>query len=353
MKIIRLFFLLGAIVFSVSAFSVGSDVATSRQELERAYLSQIKTICDKLRNDLNGKEGRVWTSFTVLPKGEIRNIRVESSTNSQLDTIAMNVIASLTKMNNTFFEDSIRILYPIDLFEKEDFYVRNSLCSPIIRKLEAPFPAGEFPGGNDAFVNYLYNNLNRSVVAVSSPEPFYIKIDFRIDKNGKATDIKFLGNVGRSDLKSEVKRLMKNMPAWIDADHLSSDNNRFQAVIYLGPNDENLKKTMLRSFYTNYFNIILPEFPGGVKALLNFLSTEIKYPKEAQKKRIYGRVISVVTIDKEGRTIDKSLTKGVHPLLDQEALRVISKLPRFKPGTLDGDPIEMELHIPINFSIPQ
>lgn len=352
MKTFRSFFLLGAILFSVSAFATDSNVAHTILDLNTNYRGQIKTSCVKLKNDLNGEEGRVWTSFTVLPDGEIRNIRIESSTNAMLDTKAMGVIASLRKMNMAFIKDSIRMLLPIDLYEKGDFYTRNNLCYPIMRKLEAPYPAGEFQGGNDAFANYLYNNFKRSALRVIKSERYYINIDFRIDKNGKATDIKILGNVRLPELRSEVKRLMQNMPAWTNADLLTPENNRYKAKIALGPDDKDLKQVMLNSNYENYYEYIPAEYPGGLNALLVFLMSEIKYPKEAQQKGIYGKVISRVMIDKEGRITDMKIKDGIHPLLDQEALRVISKLPRFKPATFNGVPINMTMLVPLNFQLP-
>ncbi|MGL4331443.1 MAG: energy transducer TonB [Bacteroidales bacterium] len=349
----KTFLLLGAFLFSATAIAgVSEDEAHSILDLKSRYVKEIKSFTKDSESTLNNQEGRTWTSFTVLPDGGIRNIRIESSTNPLLNQKALDIVSSLPNMKMDFIKDSIRVLLPVDMYKKKDFYTRNNLCFPIVRKLETLYPAGEFPGGNDAFACYLYDNVKRSVLKHVKNERYYINLDFRIDKQGKATKIKFITEMKNPELKSEIKRLINNMPAWENTDQLTDENNRRIAMITLGPDDKDLKKVMLNSSYENYFELITPEYPGGLNALMNFLMSETKYPKEAYHKKIYGKVISKIYLDEEGRIIDKKVVKEVHPLLDKEALRVISKLPQFSPATLDGKPVRFVLTLPINFRFP-
>lgn len=349
----KAFYLLAAFLFSASAIAgVSEDEAHSILELKSRYMKEIRSFRKNSESTLNNEEGRTWASFTVFPDGGIRNIRVESSTNPQLDQKALDIVSSLPVMKMDFITDSVRILLPVDLYKKKDFYTRNNLCFPFIRRLDTPYPTGEFPGGNDAFACYLYDNVKRSVLKHVKNERYYINLDFRIDKQGKPTKIKFTTDMKNPELKSEIKRLINNMPAWENADQLTEENNRYIAKITLGPDDNDLQKVMLNSNYENYFELITPEYPGGLNALMNFLMSETKYPKEAYHKKIYGKVIAKIYLDEEGRIIDKKVEKGIHPLLDQEALRVISKLPQFSPATLDGIPVRFVLTLPINFRFP-
>ena len=98
----------------------------------------------------------------------------------------------------------------------------------------------------------------------------------------------------------------------------------------------------------------MPEFPGGQSALFKFLSENVKYPKEAVKKGIQGRVICQFVVEKDGSISNVEVVRsGGHHLLDQEAVRVISIMPKWKPGTQRGKPIRVKYTIPVNFRLPE
>lgn len=95
----------------------------------------------------------------------------------------------------------------------------------------------------------------------------------------------------------------------------------------------------------------MPEFPGGETGLLNYLSRKIKYPKHARKKGIMGEVIIRFIVNKEGRVANPKVVKSVSYDLDQEALNVVKKMPKWKPGIQDGDPVNVEYSLPIRFQL--
>lgn len=72
----------------------------------------------------------------------------------------------------------------------------------------------------------------------------------------------------------------------------------------------------------------MPEFPGGMQAMMKFLTTNIKYPVEAQKKGVSGRVIVQFVIMEDGTLDQAKVVRGVDPLLDEEALRVVKLMPK-------------------------
>ena len=95
----------------------------------------------------------------------------------------------------------------------------------------------------------------------------------------------------------------------------------------------------------------LPEFPGGVQAMMKFLSTNIKYPVEAQKKGISGRVIVQFVIMEDGTLDQAKVIRGVDPLLDEEALRVVKSMPKWKPGMDRGEAVKVRFTAPIMFNL--
>ena len=94
-----------------------------------------------------------------------------------------------------------------------------------------------------------------------------------------------------------------------------------------------------------------PEFPGGQEALMKYISENIHYPIEAQKKGIQGSVICNFIVRKDGSITDAEVVRGVDPLLDEEAIRVINSMPKWQPGTQRGKVVDVRFTLPIIFRL--
>jgi len=94
-----------------------------------------------------------------------------------------------------------------------------------------------------------------------------------------------------------------------------------------------------------------PEYPGGIEAMNKFIKTNIFYPEEAKKNGEQGNVYVEFVVNASGSVTDVKVVKSVSPLLDAEAVRVISMMPNWKPGTHDGKPCSIRYTVPIIFSI--
>ncbi|MBO7115051.1 MAG: M56 family metallopeptidase [Bacteroidaceae bacterium] len=95
----------------------------------------------------------------------------------------------------------------------------------------------------------------------------------------------------------------------------------------------------------------VPEFPGGAAALLEFLRKNINYPTECRKNRVEGRVLVSFIVEKDGSITNPFITLGADPLLDAEALRVVSLMPNWKPGYQRGEAVRVQYTVPINFRL--
>jgi len=95
----------------------------------------------------------------------------------------------------------------------------------------------------------------------------------------------------------------------------------------------------------------MPEFPGGVKALRQYLATAVKYPVIAQENGIQGKVYVNFVVNKDGTVSNAKIARGVDPSLDAEALRVVSTLPKWKPGKQRGAPVRVSYTVPISFKL--
>ena len=96
---------------------------------------------------------------------------------------------------------------------------------------------------------------------------------------------------------------------------------------------------------------VMPEFPGGVRAMLDFIKKNIQYPEIARKNGIQGRVIVGVVVDKNGSVTNLTILKSIDPYLDKEAIRVIRLMPKWKPGTQMDKPVKVKYAIPVSFKL--
>ncbi len=92
-------------------------------------------------------------------------------------------------------------------------------------------------------------------------------------------------------------------------------------------------------------------FPGGDMALLRYIGDSTRYPKEAKIKAIQGKVITRFKVNADGTVSDVTVLKGVDPLLDHEAARVVATLPKFTPGILNGKNVPVWYVVPITFAL--
>ena len=95
----------------------------------------------------------------------------------------------------------------------------------------------------------------------------------------------------------------------------------------------------------------MPEYPGGLTALMNYLRENIHYPAAAQSAGIEGRVIVSFIVEPNGSVSNVEVVRGVDSNLDQEALRVVRQMPKWKPGKQEGSTVRVKFHLPIKFML--
>ncbi|MBQ5957711.1 MAG: M56 family metallopeptidase [Bacteroidales bacterium] len=96
---------------------------------------------------------------------------------------------------------------------------------------------------------------------------------------------------------------------------------------------------------------VMPEFPGGAAAMFTYLSGNIKYPEEAKDKGISGRVFISFVVEKDGSVNQVQVKKGIGGGCDEEAVRVVQAMPKWKPGLQKGKPVRVSYLLPITFKL--
>lgn len=113
------------------------------------------------------------------------------------------------------------------------------------------------------------------------------------------------------------------------------------------------KTTPAQADTSKIFNIVekMPEYPGGINALMHYLATNIKYTAEARKAKVQGRVFVNFIIEKDGSISHVKVLKGIGYGCDKEAVKAVENMPRWIPGQQRGKPVRVEYNLPVKFSL--
>ena len=96
---------------------------------------------------------------------------------------------------------------------------------------------------------------------------------------------------------------------------------------------------------------VMPQFPGGQIAMMKYIMENMKYPKQAMKEGIQGRVAVRFIVEKDGSISDVKPILSVHPLLNKEAVRVVESMPKWTPGKQNGKPVRVRFNVPVMFKL--
>ena len=121
----------------------------------------------------------------------------------------------------------------------------------------------------------------------------------------------------------------------------------------LGLMTANAQKTVISQSNQSVYDQVeqMPEFPGGMPAMIEFLQTNLKYPKDAIKQQVGGRVMVMFVVETDGTLSNVRVAKKVFPSLDSETVRVVKTMPKWKPGKEKGRPVRVNFTLPVVFSL--
>lgn len=209
----------------------------------------------------------------------------------------------------------------------------------------------EFPGGIAAIKEYL--KANNKYPSPGRGKSVYVNVLCMIDTDGSISDVKKISSVD-SVLDAEAIRLVQGMPKWIPGKRSGEPFKKSQIIpVEFDNTNVDWEKWAKENNGDGLFMVVedMPEFPGGASALLEFLRSNVKYPRYCQEMGIQGRVLVEFVVDRDGTVLSPEVVKGVHPQLDQEALRIMSIMPKWKPGQQRGKPVRVKYTVPVNFRL--
>ena len=219
----------------------------------------------------------------------------------------------------------------------------------------------EFPnGGMGELMKYLSANIRYPEAAHKAGIQGRVTVQFVVGKDGSIGNVSILRGVN-ADLDAEAIRVISSMPKWKPGTQKGEPvkvKYTVPVMFRLTPElVEKIDETTVVGYHTpvagEVYDVVdkMPEFPGGMTGLMQYLSKNIRYPAEAQTKGIQGRVTVAVIINTEGKAVNASIVRSVDPSLDAEALRVVRTMPDWVPGTKDGKPVNVKYTFPVTFRL--
>jgi len=124
-------------------------------------------------------------------------------------------------------------------------------------------------------------------------------------------------------------------------------------MVMFGLTTVNAQKTVVAQKNQQVFDVVeqMPEYPGGMPALIDYLTQNVKYPSDAEKQKIEGIVIATFVVEKDGSISNVEVVKPVFPSLDSEAIRVITGMANWTPGKQKGETVRVKFTLPISFRL--
>ena len=216
---------------------------------------------------------------------------------------------------------------------------------PFRRRNPEDFPT--FQGNNfGSFTDWVAGQIKYPPESVAKGSQGYATVDYTIEPDGTVTNVKSL-SVPDPTIGEALVKVIQSSPKWEPAKNPEA-NEPFNGKVTLNfelpdrVTTENIPFVVVEQ---------MPRFPGGEAALLTYIGDNTQYPDSAKAKNIQGKVIVRFAISKEGKVGAVSVLKGVHPLLDEEAVRIVKGLPAFIPGYQGGAPVSVWYMVPITFTL--
>lgn len=222
--------------------------------------------------------------------------------------------------------------------------------------------------GYDAYQAAHAKNENvTEISALNQPKKKEAKVERKVQVEEKKevvkevkSSIKFTAPVIKKDADVKPEEEMKTQ------DQIMQTNTAIGALDVKGNSDqgeilkvtqrvetEPVKAEPKPEVENKVFDVVeqMPSYPGGPSALMQYLSSNIKYPVVAQENGVQGRVVVSFVVERDGSITDVQVARSVDPSLDREAQRVVRNMPRWIPGKQNGQAVRVKYNVPVAFRL--
>jgi TonB family protein len=222
----------------------------------------------------------------------------------------------------------------------------------------------QYTGGEQAMMKYVAENIKYPQAAKDKNISGRVFVGFVIEKDGSVSNVKVVRGIG-GGCDEEAARVIKEMPKWKPGMQKGKPVRvNYMMPIFFKLDDGQPAKSVKKEKASNpdmtpdkngVYQIVeeMPQFPSGETKMMEYIAKNINYPQEARDKGIEGRVFIGMVIEKDGSVSNVRVLRGIGGGCDEEAVRVISSMPKWKPGKVGGEPVPVSYMLPVNFKLQE
>lgn len=256
---------------------------------------------------------------------------------------------------NNLKEGEFQQFDSLGVLTKKGVYLEGKLISgeAVVQDIvyENPEIPAQYINGDEDFDCFLKRRSAEINGLKEMKDEKKIKLNLVVDKTGAITKIETLSVLHQPELEI-LNVVFKELPVFTPA---TVEDIPVESILKLKliiskdgikTNTEEKGKQIMDVFTDVE---VMPQFPGGGEALRKFISSNLRYPIEAQKRGVQGKVFVNFIVNETGGVTNIKLMRGINLYLDAEAMRVVRLMPKWEPGRQDGKPVKVSYTVPINF----
>jgi TonB family protein len=280
-------------------------------------------------------EGRVLVDFQVDESGKVSDAHVVKSLESVCDKEAIRVVESMPAWQPG--QENGRVV--------KSRYALSVLFTLNPENKIVPF-VNEAPSFKENLNDYLMKNIHYPNAARKAAIEGSVMVTFVVGKDGEVYDVNVYRGIG-GGCDEEVVKVVQNMHGWNPRKQngIVASIQYSLPIVFSSKSPNGIDTSHIAPQIFMYVEQ-MPSFAGDINA---YLAKNIHYPESAKKAGITGRVIAKFVINSDGMVSDVEIVKGVDKDCDEEAYRVISAMPAWKPGKQNGKAVNVYFTLPIVF----
>jgi TonB family protein len=237
----------------------------------------------------------------------------------------------------------------------------------VLIALKEPEVAAEYPGGTPALMRFLSTKVKYPKEAEKRGEQGKTYVKFVVMSDGNVDYVQIAKSSGSKTLDDEAVRVVKSMPRWTPAKHNGENVNSMLTLpvafklgdvptvsVSAPEGEKEVADVKITAVDEEIYQVVeqMPEFKGGMQALMKYLTSNINYPQEAKDKNIQGKSLIRFVVEKDGSITDVEVARSSgNDLLDQESVRVVKSMPKWNPGKQKGKVVRTRFVLPVMFRL--
>jgi len=281
----------------------------------------------------NGFSGTAYVNFIVETNGNISDVLILKPVGYGCDEEAKRLVSEMTGWQPGEQDGKkVRVRSNVPVYFKEELYPDSRIYMDL-----DTMPV--FPGGSVEFISYIESELVFPEHARSANINGIINVDFVVEKDGNVSNVTVNNSLGYGCDEAAAKVILRS-PKW-EPGYYSGKPAR---VLLSVP-------VTFKSFYKIVEQ--MPDFPGGRKELIKYISQNLIYPEEAMEKQLEGQVIVNFVVASSGALSNVKVVSSMGSGCDEEALRLVNNMPDWTPGKKHGKPVSVQYNLAVAFRLSE